>query len=101
MEGWIYMTEQEKNRGNLFSLISKEIFFKLTFLVSSVFQLLKKLRELEEIIHKESSLNSKYKLNAVQAWESGDRNPNHDALRLLEIIDKGIYRPQIQRRISR
>ena len=29
----------------------------------------------------------------VQAWESGRRNPNHAALRLLEIIDKGYYRP--------
>jgi putative transcriptional regulator len=37
-------------------------------------------------------------LNTVQAWESGNRNPNHAALRLLEIIDKGIYRPQIQRK---
>ncbi len=40
-------------------------------------------------------------LNTVQAWESGDRNPNHAALRLLEIIDQGIYRPQIQRKASR
>lgn len=38
-------------------------------------------------------------LNTVQAWESGDRNPNHAALRLLEIIDKGIYRPKIQRNL--
>jgi putative transcriptional regulator len=30
----------------------------------------------------------------VQAWESGRRNPNHAALRLLEIVDKGYYRPQ-------
>jgi len=37
-------------------------------------------------------------VNTVQAWESGDRNPNHAALRLLEIIDKGIYRPQIYRK---
>lgn len=40
-------------------------------------------------------------LNTVQAWESGDRNPNHAALRLLEIIDQGIYRPLIQRKSSR
>lgn len=40
-------------------------------------------------------------LNTIQAWESGDRNPNHAALRLLEIIDKGIYRPQIYRRAYR
>lgn len=37
-------------------------------------------------------------LKTVQAWESGERNPNHAALRLLEIIDLGIYRPQIQRK---
>ncbi|HSX12357.1 MAG TPA: helix-turn-helix domain-containing protein [Rhabdochlamydiaceae bacterium] len=37
-------------------------------------------------------------LNTVQAWEAGDRNPNHAALRLLEIIDKGIYRPRIFRK---
>lgn len=30
----------------------------------------------------------------VQAWESGRRNPNHAALRLLEIIEKGYYRPK-------
>lgn len=29
----------------------------------------------------------------VQAWESGDRSPTHSALRLLEIVDKGIYSP--------
>ena len=33
----------------------------------------------------------------VQAWESGERSPSHSALRLLEIVDKGIYRP-LQRR---
>jgi putative transcriptional regulator len=32
-------------------------------------------------------------LKTVQAWESGDRNPNHAALRLLEIVDMGIYQP--------
>jgi putative transcriptional regulator len=29
----------------------------------------------------------------VQSWESGSRSPSHSALRLLEIIDKGIYCP--------
>lgn len=32
-------------------------------------------------------------VKTVQSWESGKRNPNHAALRLLEIIDKGIYGP--------
>lgn len=34
-------------------------------------------------------------IKTVQAWETGQRVPSHAALRLLEIIDKGIYRPQI------
>lgn len=28
-------------------------------------------------------------LNTIQAWEQGARKPNHAALRLLEIMDKG------------
>lgn len=28
-------------------------------------------------------------LNTIQAWEQGYRSPNHAALRLLEIMDKG------------
>jgi putative transcriptional regulator len=31
----------------------------------------------------------------VQSWESGKRKPSQAALRLLEIIDKGIYNPEI------
>jgi putative transcriptional regulator len=34
----------------------------------------------------------------VQAWESGRRNPNHAALRLLEVIDKRYYNPQCHRK---
>lgn len=30
-------------------------------------------------------------IKTVQAWESGARVPSHSALRLLEIMDKGIY----------
>ena len=36
----------------------------------------------------------------VQAWEAGERVPSHAALRLLEIIDKGIYRPTRQNRVA-
>lgn len=32
-------------------------------------------------------------IKTVQSWESGERVPSHIALRLLEIVDKGIYRP--------
>lgn len=34
-------------------------------------------------------------IRTVQSWESGQRVPTHSALRLLEIVDKGIYRPEI------
>lgn len=37
-------------------------------------------------------------IKTVQAWESGDRNPTHSALRLLEIIDQGYYPPQMHRK---
>lgn len=51
-------------------------------------------------------LNSKYSqgvfakvlnvsIKTVQSWENGARVPGHSTLRLLEIVDKGIYRPQI------
>lgn len=34
-------------------------------------------------------------IKTVQSWESGTRVPSHAALRLLEIVDKGFYRPRI------
>ena len=37
-------------------------------------------------------------IKTVQSWESGQRSPSHSALRLLEIIDEGIYQPQIYKR---
>lgn len=37
-------------------------------------------------------------VKTVQSWESGQRIPSHSALRLLEIIDKGIYLPEIHKR---
>lgn len=37
-------------------------------------------------------------IKTVQSWESGERIPSHATLRLLEIIDKGIYRPKISRK---
>jgi len=36
----------------------------------------------------------------VQSWESGAREPNHSALRLLEIVDKGIYPPELKNRAT-
>ncbi|MBX9703579.1 MAG: helix-turn-helix domain-containing protein [Silvanigrellaceae bacterium] len=37
-------------------------------------------------------------VKTVQSWESGDRTPSSTALRLLEIIEKGIYCPEIFKR---
>jgi len=34
-------------------------------------------------------------IKTIQAWESGVRIPSHIAMRLLEVVDKGIYRPKI------
>lgn len=36
-------------------------------------------------------------VKTVQSWEAGTRAPSHAALRLLEIVDKGFYRPQISK----
>ncbi|MBS4167243.1 Antitoxin igA-2 [Neochlamydia sp. AcF65] len=36
-------------------------------------------------------------VKTVQSWESGTRAPSHAALRLLEIVDKGYYGPQISK----
>lgn len=38
-------------------------------------------------------------VKTVQSWESGQRIPSHTALRLLELVDKGIYRPDIYKKI--
>lgn len=38
-------------------------------------------------------------VKTVQSWESGDRIPSHSALRLLEIVEKGIYRPTVRKNI--
>jgi len=34
-------------------------------------------------------------IKTVQSWECGERNPSQASLRLLEIVDKGIYQPDI------
>ena len=33
-------------------------------------------------------------IRTIESWESGKRSPSQVALRLLELIDKNIYRPQ-------
>lgn len=37
-------------------------------------------------------------IKTVQSWESGQRVPSQSALRLLEIVEKGIYSPQVHRK---
>jgi putative transcriptional regulator len=37
-------------------------------------------------------------VKTVQSWESGQRVPSQAALRLLEIVDKGIYQPKIHKK---
>lgn len=37
-------------------------------------------------------------VRTIQSWESGQRVPSHAALRLLEIVNKGIYNPPIFKR---
>jgi len=35
-------------------------------------------------------------VKTVQAWETGERSPNHTALRLLELIENGTYKPGLE-----
>jgi putative transcriptional regulator len=37
-------------------------------------------------------------VKTVQSWEAGQRTPSQATLRLLEIVDKGIYQPEIHRK---
>jgi putative transcriptional regulator len=37
-------------------------------------------------------------VKTVQKWEAGEQAPSHAASRLLEIVDRGIYRPEIHKR---
>jgi putative transcriptional regulator len=50
------------------------------------------IRKLRKKLNCSQSLLAAYlnvSLNTIQAWEQGIRKPNHAALRLLEILDKG------------
>lgn len=56
----------------------------------------KDVKRIRESLQYPQSLFAKFlnvSIKTVQSWESGRRVPNHAALRLLEIIDKGIYLP--------
>lgn len=57
----------------------------------------KQIKRIRESLHYPQGIFAQF-LNVsprtVESWESGRRSPNHSALRLLEIIDKGYYPPR-------
>ncbi len=63
-----------------------------------------KAKDIKKIRHKRNYSQSIFarilnvNIKTVQSWESGKRNPSHAALRLIEIIDNGIYQPQIYKK---
>lgn len=59
----------------------------------------KEIKRLRQSCNYSQALFAKFlnvSVKTVQAWETGERVPNHAALRLLELIDKGVYLPAIQ-----
>lgn len=56
---------------------------------------IKKIREKGQYSQGVFAIILNVSIKTVQSWESGLRFPSHSTLRLLEIIDKGIYRPQV------
>jgi len=59
---------------------------------------IKKIREKNRYSQSSLAIVLNVSVKTVQSWESGQRVPSHAALRLLEIVDKGIYNPQIIKR---
>jgi len=59
---------------------------------------IKKIREKGDYSQSIFAIILNVSVRTVQSWESGARVPSHSALRLLEIIDKGIYRPNLSRK---
>ena len=56
---------------------------------------IKKIREKGEYSQSVFASVLNVSVRTIQSWESGERVPSHAALRLLEIVDKGIYRPKL------
>jgi putative transcriptional regulator len=56
---------------------------------------IKQIREKQEYSQGVFAVILNVSIRTVQSWESGARSPTHSALRLLEIIDKGLYRPNL------
>lgn len=59
---------------------------------------IKKIREKNRYSQGMFALVLNVSKKTVQSWESGQRVPTNSALRLLEIVDKGIYHPEIIKR---
>lgn len=61
----------------------------------------KEIQQIRKNIHYSQGLFAKVlnvSIKTVQSWEIGERTPSHAALRLLEIIDLGIYPTNIYKR---
>lgn len=61
----------------------------------------KDVKRIRESLHYPQSIFAQFlnvSVRTVESWESGRRTPNHAALRLLEIIDKGYYPPKRHRK---
>ena len=54
---------------------------------------IKKIRKKNHYSQSSLAMVLNVSVRTVQSWESGQRIPSHAALRLLEIVDKGIYNP--------
>lgn len=64
----------------------------------------KEIRQIREKSHYSQGIFARVlnvSIKTIQAWEAGERFPSHAALRLLEIVDKGIYRPAIVKRLHK
>src|SRR5436853_1340155 len=54
-------------------------------------QEIKRIREDNQYSQNVFAIIMNVSVKTVQSWESGYRTPTHSALRLLQIIDEGIY----------
>jgi len=59
---------------------------------------IKKIRERNKYSQGIFAIVLNVSVKTVQSWESGQRVPSQAALRLLEIVDKGIYNPEIHKK---
>jgi putative transcriptional regulator len=52
---------------------------------------IKRIRSEKNLSQSVFALYLNVSVKTVRSWESGERTPSHSALRLLELIDKGVY----------